>query len=395
VGSTPEQIGYSYVFDEASILAERGLDVHVIRPKLHKSFQSHKITFHGFEKKINFKSFKLMKNVLHYHAPGNIILNKKDLYGKALYATEASKFVKKYDIDLIHAHLTYPEGFIGLITKAITKKPLIVTVHGFDILKEGKIGYGIRLNKNKDRIIKKILKTSDAIIVASHATYKEVQKIIHNAKRIHLIPNGVDIGKFNPSLDRNIVRKKFGVKETFLVFSLRHHRQVYGLKYLIKAAAIVLEEYDDVFFIIGGKGELLHYHKKIANKLEISNKIIFTGEIKRMEVPHYYAASDVVVVPSLQEAFGLVVSEAMATGKPVIGTDVGGIPDQIIDGYNGFLVKKKKSNEIADKILWILENEDKAITMGFNGRKIAENKFNLEKRVTKIIDLYENLLKEK
>jgi len=97
-------------------------------------------------------------------------------------------------------------------------------------------------------------------------------------------------------------------------------------------------------------------------------------------------------VPSLQEAFGLVVSEAMACGKPVIGTRVGGILDQVIDGYNGFLVEPRNSAQIAERILWLIENPDEARRMGMNGRKIVEEKFNIDKRIEKIISIYEEFL---
>jgi glycosyltransferase involved in cell wall biosynthesis len=124
----------------------------------------------------------------------------------------------------------------------------------------------------------------------------------------------------------------------------------------------------------------------------VKEKIIFTGIIPQNLVPYYYAMSDIVVVPSLQEAFGLVVTEAMACGKPVIGTRVGGIPDQIIDGYNGFLVRPRSPEEIAEKIIYLVDNPDEARHMGMNGRRIVEERFNIEKRVEKIIPIYEEVL---
>lgn len=133
------------------------------------------------------------------------------------------------------------------------------------------------------------------------------------------------------------------------------------------------------------------YHEQLARKLDIKNNVIFTGRIPRVELPYYYAASDVVVVPSLQEAWSLVVTEAMASGKPVIGTNVGGIPDQIIDGYNGFLVPPRNPKSIAEKILWLYENQDQTKKMGMCGRKLVEEKFDINKRIDKILKLYKQL----
>ncbi|MEM2487710.1 MAG: glycosyltransferase family 4 protein, partial [Thermoproteota archaeon] len=128
--------------------------------------------------------------------------------------------------------------------------------------------------------------------------------------------------------------------------------------------------------------------------LGVKEKVIFTGRISRNEVPYYYAMSDIVVVPSLQEAFGLVISEAMSSGKPVIGSKVGGIPDQIIHGYNGFLVQPRNPEEIAEKIVWLIENPEKAKQMGRNGRILAEEKFNIDRRIDRIIQLYKEVLRK-
>lgn len=176
-----------------------------------------------------------------------------------------------------------------------------------------------------------------------------------------------------------------------VVFSLRLHEPRYGLEYLIRAAPLVVGKNKDVVFVIGGDGSLRKYHEQLAVKLGVKEKIIFTGKIPRNRVPYYYAMSNMVVVPSLQEAFGLVITEAMASGKPVIGTNVGGIPDQIIDGFNGFLVKPKDFQAIAEKIIYLVNNPGEAKRMGMNGRKIVELKFNIEKRIDKIIDLYQTI----
>jgi glycosyltransferase involved in cell wall biosynthesis len=292
---------------------------------------------------------------------------------------------------LIHAHFAYPEGLVGLLAKKRTRKPLVVTVHGYDILVEPAVRYGVRLDKRIDTIVSEVLSEADAIIAASRAAFNEVNKIARDADKVHLIPNGVDLQRFSPNIDGSQLRKKLGIEGRSIVFALRHHEPKNGLEYLIRAIPIVAKERDDVVFVIGGDGSLMKFHKQLANALEVRDKVIFTGMIPQDEVPHYYAMSNLTVVPSLQEAFGLVVSEAMACGKPTIGTKVGGIPDQIIDGYNGFLVQPRNPREIAEKILSLLNDPKEARRMGMNGRKIVEEKFDANKRTDKIIQLYSRL----
>ena len=391
VGKSPQDIIYSFVFDEVYRLAQRRIEVHVIRSKIEKESISYGIHFHGIEKKIDLKAVTLSLRNMTTYPPISLLRNPISIYWENLYALNVSQVIEKNDIDLIHAHFAYPEGFVGLLAKKVAGKSLIVTCHGYDILTEPSIRYGIRLSLRFNFIVNKVLNKADAIITASKASFNEATRIVKEPEKVHLVPNGVDIKRFNPSLDGSYIRKRMRINDhTKVVFSLRAHEPKYGIEYLIRALPLLKR--NDVIFVIGGDGSLRPYHEQLAIDLGIKDKVIFTGRISQDEVPYYYAMSDIVVVPSLQEAFGLVVSEALACGKPVIGTKVGGIPDQIIDGYNGFLVNPKDPKEIAEKILWLIEHPDEAKRMGMNGRKIVEKKFNIDKRIEKIISLYEELL---
>jgi glycosyltransferase involved in cell wall biosynthesis len=393
VGNTPEGITYSFVFDEAFLLARNRIGVHIVRSRIEKDSFLYSIHFHGIERKIDLSAIGLVLRNLSMYPRISLLRKPTSVYWENLYAINASRIIEKNNIDLIHAHFAYPEGLVGLLAKRKTKKPLIVTLHGYDILFDPSVCYGVRLSKRIDAIVRRVLENADAIIAASKATFDEATKIVADADNGYLIPNGVDIKRFNPDLDGAQIRKRLGIEACTVIFTLRHHEPKYGLEYLIRAVPIVTKEKEDVVFVIGGDGSLRHHHEQLAVKLGVKEKIIFTGKIPQSETPYYYAMSDIVVVPSLQEAFGLVVTEAMACGKPVIGTNVGGIPDQIVDGYNGFLVQPRNPKEIAEKILWIIENPKEARRMGVNGRKVAEKKFNINKRIDKIIQLYKRLIK--
>lgn len=392
VGKTPEEITHSFVFDEVYRLAKRGINVHVIRSKIEKDSFSYGIHFHGIAKKFDIRAFNLLLRNITSYPTISLLRKPTSIYWENLYALNVSKVIGKNNIDLIHAHFAHREGLVGLLAKRITGKPLIVMCHGYDILIEPSVKYGVRLSKRINSIVSRVLNEADAVITASKATFNEARKIVKNSKKVHLIPNAVDIQRFNPTLNGSKIRKRLGIGNHTVVFTLRAHEPQYGLEYLIRAVPIVAKEREDVLFVIGGDGSLRGYHEQMAVKLGVKEKIIFTGKIHRNEVPYYYAMSDIVVVPSLQEAFGLVVSEAMACGKPVIGSRVGGIPDQINDGYNGFLVQPRNAKEIAEKIIWLVENPEKAKQMGTNGRKMVEEKFDINRRIDSIISLYKTLL---
>jgi glycosyltransferase involved in cell wall biosynthesis len=393
VGKTPEKIVSSFVFEEAFWLAKMGVKVCVVRSEIEGYSYSYGMHFYGLRRRIDaqaiesiLKNFRVYPFISFWRSPLTI-------YNENLYVINVSDVVAKNKIDLIHAHFAYPEGLVGLLAKKRTGKPLVVTCHGQDILTEPSVGYGLRLSKRADALINKVLNSADAVITASQAAFDEVRKIMNDDRKAHLIPNAVDIQRFNPRLNGSAIRRRLGIREeSIVVFALRYHKPKYGLEYLIRAVPFVSSEREDVVFVVGGDGPLKPYHMRLASSLNVKQKVIFTGEIPRDDVPYYYAMSDIVVVPSLQEAFGLVVSEAMACGKPVIGTKVGGIPEQIIDGYNGLLIEPKNPVQIAEKIMWLIDNPKEARRMGENGRKIVEEKFDMRKRIEKIISIYKMLL---
>jgi glycosyltransferase involved in cell wall biosynthesis len=392
VGKTPEDITYSFVYDEAQKLAMRGLGVHVIRSFRENTSFSNGIYFHGLKNTSRIKYIPFMFKHLNVIPNIDYLLPLWTLLYLSKYANTVANVTKSQNLDLIHAHFAYPEGFVGLQTKKETRKPLVITVHGYDIIAESSIRYGVRLSRRINAIVKKVLNEADVVMAASRATFQEVCKIVNKTDKAHLIPNGVDTDRFNPSLNCSDIKRKLGIEGGTVIFALRTHEPKYGLEHLIKAIPIVAKEKNDAFFVIGGDGSLRHYHEQLAVKLDVREKVIFTGKIPQSDTPYYYAMSDIVAVPSLQEGFGLVVSEAMACGKPVIGTNVGGIPDQIVDGYNGFLVEPRNPVQIADRVLWLIDNPKEARRMGANGRKLVEEKFSIDNRIDKIIQLYRGLL---
>lgn len=384
-------MAHSFVYDEAYRLAEKGFKVHILRALIEPDSESYGMIYHGIRKKVEYRTLPFLMRSLADYGPAYFLRRSKNVYKQSLYAYNGSKVVTKSRINLIHAHFAYPEGFVGYLMKKRCQKPLVVSVHGYDIQVEPSIQRGTRLNKRLDTVVRKVLNYADRIVVPSRAIFDEVEAIAPREK-VRLIPHGVDLEKFNPNLDSDMSRKELGIDQnTVVVFTLRHHEKVYGIEYLLRAVPDVLGRVKNVLFLIGGEGHLRNYHEKLTADLRVQDNVRFTGGISRSKVPLYYAASDIVVVPSLQEGFGIVVSEAMACGKPVIGTEVGGIPDQVTDGLNGFLIKPKNSDEIAEKILYMIEEPDEAKKMGISGRKLAEEKFDINKKIERLVALYEEV----
>jgi glycosyltransferase involved in cell wall biosynthesis len=392
VGKTPEDITYSFVFDEAYRLAKKGLEVHVVRSKVEGDSLSCGIHFHGIRRRADPQAVGLTLRNLPLYPPISVLRKPTSIYWENLYAESVSRVVEKNNIDLIHAHFAYPEGLVGLLARKRTGKPLIVTIHGYDILIEPAVNFGIRQSMKYDALVRKVIKGSDALIVNSRAVYKEVLKTEPCAKsKLHLIPLGVDGNRFNPKVNGLSVRQRLGIENKSVVFTLKAHEPRYRIEDIIRAAAIVTSRHDQVVFLIGGAGSLKNYHQNLSKKLNISSSIIFLDKITYDELPLYYAACDVFVNSALGEGFGIVTAEAMATGKPAVAVKRHGSIDLVSDGINGFLVEPMSPQGIADKIMYFVENLKEAKRMGMNGRKMVEEKFDIKKRIDRIISLYKRL----
>ena len=165
-----------------------------------------------------------------------------------------------------------------------------------------------------------------------------------------------------------------------------------GIQNLIKATSLLVHEHamQDLLVLVVGEGHYLIVLEKLAEELGVTSNISFLG--RRSDVQSIIAASNVVVVPSVwEEAVGLIVAEAMASGRTVVASKVGGIPELVADGENGFLVKPDDSGGLAGVLLELLCNQNAQHKMGGAG-KIMSVKFALPLAVNKLIDLYEELL---
>jgi spore coat protein SA len=163
-----------------------------------------------------------------------------------------------------------------------------------------------------------------------------------------------------------------------------------GVEHLIAAIPEVIKKHGNCLFLFVGGGALRKWAENLARKLNKSN-ILFEGFVPYDRINRYYQLCDVVVVPSVwPEPFGRSIIEAMACGKPVIATKIGGIPELVKDGKTGLLVEPASSEEIANAITTLLDDEKKRERMGKRGRRIVEEKYNNEAIARKVLMVYKN-----
>lgn len=295
------------------------------------------------------------------------------VYGTPITAIPTSLLTEKYDV--IHASFPGPylAGTSAWIASA-TRTPSVLTWHNDLPPVTSVAGMIVKLH---DRISGSYLDLYNRI-VATTAVYARNSKTLRRYSKVVVIPNGVDTSRFNPSVSGDSIREKYGLgksKVALFVGALTTWHAYKGVDNLIRTFKKICETRSDAKLLIVGEGNLSDQYKALANELGISSNVVFAGKIEEQELPKYYAACDFTVLPSKDssEGFGLVLLEAMATGKAVIGSRVGGVVEVVRDGLNGILVEPNNVDQLASAMRMLFQDDRIRLLMGRYGRMFAES----------------------
>jgi glycosyltransferase involved in cell wall biosynthesis len=214
-----------------------------------------------------------------------------------------------------------------------------------------------------------------------------------SAEKISVIYNGVNI-KSQDDLHEQNPKMPFKIEDEdrILMTVGRLHEQK-GHCYLIQAVSKVRKEFPKVKLLVTGEGEEENNLKKLVKSLDLTNKVIFAG--LSSDIEGILPIAELFILPSLWEGLPNVLLEAMAAGKPVVATKVGGIPEIVVHGETGILVPPRDTDALAIAIIDLLQNKLKAKNMGEAGRIRAGKRFSIYKMIEKTENLYQELLKEK
>lgn len=295
------------------------------------------------------------------------------------------RLIKEKRINLVHSHLM-DMNFYSSIAAKMAKIPHIATEHG-DIHHLSKTG---RLITIKARAVAHL---SNKIICVSRFTKEAfIRRAQVNENKVLVIYNGIPVSNFCNVINRVKKKTELGIKEgDILIGSTGNLYSIKGHVYLLKATKEVLQRFKNVKLLILGRGELLEKLKRECSELGISGNVFFLGY--RNDVFEILKIIDIFVLSSISESFSIAIVEAMLAGKPVIATRSGGPEEIVIDGETGFLVTPRNSEEIAEKIIYLIENEGIGKSMGDKGRARAEKYFNLKTMIANYEHVYEKYAK--
>jgi glycosyltransferase involved in cell wall biosynthesis len=294
---------------------------------------------------------------------------------------KCANFLRAEKIGIIHTHDFYTNVF-GMLAAQIIKVPLAIA---------SKRETGGLRSKWQRRIEKFAFRQANAIVANSEAVKNYLIAEGIPAGKIRVIYNGLDLERLTPELtDRKAICAELGlppdekIKFITLVANLRHN--VKNQPMFLRAAQKVLLKFPDAHFVLAGEGELREGLENLAEELKISENTHFTGRCAR--VPELLSVSFAGVLTSLNEGFSNAILEYMAARLPVVATDVGGAREAIVENETGFLVKSGDAEALANRLIELLEDEEKSRNFGANGRKVVEEKFSCAAQLENTLKLY-------
>jgi glycosyltransferase involved in cell wall biosynthesis len=289
----------------------------------------------------------------------------------------------RHNLDVVHVHYSSIGLILAMLNRGL-RSTMVYTCHlSHWALDPSQLSRIERIEIATDACLMRRAGLTIALNESARESFITRGKV--KAESVTVLPNGVDTMFFSPSVDTAPVADRYGLAGRPIVLFVGRLARIKGLEDLLKAADVVVNRHGhkDVLFILVGSPEYDAVDRSLVgtelrhsiDSLGLERNVLMTGSLPLDDVRRLYAASDVFVLPSLAEGDPLVTLEAMASGLPVIATKVGGIPRQIEDGHNGYLVDVGDHGQLADKIRYLLGRPEERKRLSLNARKSAEASF--------------------
>jgi glycosyltransferase involved in cell wall biosynthesis len=285
--------------------------------------------------------------------------------------------------DVIHTHM-YRADVVGtraalaLEERGLRRPYLVSTVHSS------------RVRSHEDReLLRRLTPEMDQLIAVSKSIERKIADEHRTGAPVRLIYNGVDLQRYDHQGPCATLRHDYGMESgSKVVGVVARLEPEKGHQTLIEAWPHVLREVPDAYLLIVGEGSRRDFLEQWAAAHRVAHRVVFTG--RRDDIPAVTASLDVAVLPSWREAPGLSILEAMAMSRPVVASDVGGIPEMIEDGVTGLLVEHDNPVALADAIVRLLKDRAYAATIAKAGHDLVHDRFCIELMVKAIEQIYDD-----
>ncbi len=350
---------------------------------LELSKRGHEVHFITYNQPVK---LNLFNNNIHYH---EVIVPDYPLFHYQPYELALSSkivdMVQLHKIDILHVHYAIPHAYAAYMSKQMLKTrginlPIVTTLHGTDITLVGSHPY----YKNA---VEFSINNSDAVTSVSKDLKRDTLSFFNIKKNIEVIPNFVDLEKYI-HVHENCNRGVLANEDEKIITHISNFRKVKRIDDVINSFNLINKEINSKLILLGDGPERIKA-EKLCDELNLNEKVLFLGASN--ETAKILCLSDVFILASTTESFGLVALEAMASSVPVVSTNSGGLPEVNKNGFSGYLSDVGDINTMAKNAIKILKDSTKLINFKKNAKQQA-NKFDVHNIVPHYEDIYKRTL---
>ena len=291
----------------------------------------------------------------------------------------------KGQVDVIHAHWAIPTGPAAVLAARKLEVPCIITMHGGDVYVNPEQGYDFPTRWYVRPALRWTLRHAGALTAITEDCRQHALRAGAPADRIRLVFNGTDLRRFSPDENGDRRGPRFGPN---MIFACRQLFPRKGIRFLLEAAAQLKPRFPDLKVVLAGDGFERPELARLAESLGLGPDVTFLGWVPNTDLPPYYRAAAVSVIPSLEEGFGIPAAEAMGCEVAVVASDAGGLPEVVEDGVTGLVVPRGDSTALAQAIGSLLADPERRRTMGQAGRARALRLFDWDRSAEQFEQIY-------
>jgi N-acetyl-alpha-D-glucosaminyl L-malate synthase BshA len=343
------------------LLAEKGHEIHFISSSL--PFRLNKVYGNIYYHEVQVNHYSVFQ-----YPPYDLAL-----------AGKMAEVIDREELDLLHVHYAVPHAVCAVLARQMAKRDvkIVTTLHGTDITV---LGY----DPSMSDLIRFGIEKSDSVTAVSQQLIQQTYELLEPNKKITPVYNFIDERVYHKK-DVSYLKDEYGIlPDEKTIIHISNFRQVKRVPDVVRVFEKIQKQIKAKLLLVGDGPEVTIVNR-LVRELDLTNKVLFLGKQDNLE--ELYSISDLKLLLSKKESFGLVLLEAMACGVPCIGTRVGGIPEVIIDGETGYLCELGDVEEIADKAITLLS--DPALHQDFSENALA--RVREEFSSLKIVEQYEQI----